>query len=383
MSRVLMTVDAISGVWRYALELATALLAHDVETVLAVLGPEPSGSRMRAAKSIPRLRVEVGYLPLETAEDEADFAATARWAQRLVRRYDPDLIHVNGLAHAALPWQRPIVCTAHSEPLSRWQALHHGELVGQDDPCYRERAMRGISAAHAVTAPSGELLRQLARTYRPLPGAAVIPYGASPDGRPRGPKEALVLGVGRLWDEAKNLRVLATAAPSISWPVAIAGSSSAPDGRQAFLPSVLSLGQLDDHQVAAWMGRARIFALPALYEPFGFSVLEAAIAGCALILGDIPSLREVWGDAAIYVPPDDPEALAIAVGSCAVDAEYCAERAAAARRRATGFGAEQMASSYLALYRRAAQLQRAAARPSRERAPIVRRAPIAALGASA
>ncbi len=32
--------------------------------------------------------------------------------------------------------------------------------------------------------------------------------------------------------------------------------------------------------------------LPARYEPFGLSVLEAALSGCALVLGDIPSLRE-------------------------------------------------------------------------------------------
>ena len=40
---------------------------------------------------------------------------------------------------------------------------------------------------------------------------------------------------------------------------------------------------------------------------FGFSVLEAALSGCALVLGDIPSLREIWGDAALFVPPDDTE----------------------------------------------------------------------------
>ncbi len=67
--------------------------------------------------------------------------------------------------------------------------------------------------------------------------------------------------------------------------------------------------------MAGWLGRASIFALPARYEPFGLLPLEAALSGCALVLGDIPSLREVWGDAAWFVPPDDRDALTAAIGS--------------------------------------------------------------------
>ena len=62
--------------------------------------------------------------------------------------------------------------------------------------------------------------------------------------------------------------------------------------------------------IADWYARASIYALPARYEPFGLSALEAALSGCALVLGDIPSLREVWGDAALFVAPDDTDALA-------------------------------------------------------------------------
>ena len=57
-----------------------------------------------------------------------------------------------------------------------------------------------------------------------------------------------------------------------------------------------------------WLRRATIFALPARYEPFGLSALEAGLAGCALVLGDIP-MREVWHDAAMFVPPEQPAAL--------------------------------------------------------------------------
>jgi glycosyltransferase involved in cell wall biosynthesis len=57
------------------------------------------------------------------------------------------------------------------------------------------------------------------------------------------------------------------------------------------------------------MRAAAIFAAPALYEPFGLSVAEAAASGCALVLSDIPSMRELWGDAALFVALRDTAAL--------------------------------------------------------------------------
>ena len=62
------------------------------------------------------------------------------------------------------------------------------------------------------------------------------------------------------------------------------------------------------------MGRAAIYALPARYEPFGLSILEAALSGCALVIGDIPSLREIWADAALFVPSDGHDAPLAHVG---------------------------------------------------------------------
>jgi glycosyltransferase involved in cell wall biosynthesis len=58
----------------------------------------------------------------------------------------------------------------------------------------------------------------------------------------------------------------------------------------------------------AQMNRAAIFAHPALYEPFGLCVLEAARARCCLVLSDIPSLRELWDGAAVFIDPRNPDA---------------------------------------------------------------------------
>lgn len=100
------------------------------------------------------------------------------------------------------------------------------------------------------------------------------------------------------------------------------------------------------------MARAAIFALPARYEPFGLAALDAASAGCALVLGDIPSLRETWDGAATFVPPDAPAALQSALEALIHDETRRGAAARAARRRAARYCATAMVDRYAALYTR-------------------------------
>jgi glycosyltransferase involved in cell wall biosynthesis len=105
----------------------------------------------------------------------------------------------------------------------------------------------------------------------------------------------------------------------------------------------------------SWYSRASIYALPAKYEPFGLSVLEAALSGCVLTLGDIPSLRENWDGAAIFVQPDDHDALRRALQILISDDETRFEFSVRAHTRALDFTPERMASRYLELYHTCAQ----------------------------
>jgi glycosyltransferase involved in cell wall biosynthesis len=115
------------------------------------------------------------------------------------------------------------------------------------------------------------------------------------------------------------------------------------------------LGYVSRERVLSLMARASIYALPAKYEPFGLSALEAAASGCALVLGNIPSLREIWGDAAVYVPPNQPDMLASTLRSLIANPERLRDCAQAARERAREYTQERMTRGYLELY---AQLQR-------------------------
>ena len=79
-------------------------------------------------------------------------------------------------------------------------------------------------------------------------------------------------------------------------------------------------------------------------------MLEAARAGCALVLGDIPSLRENWNGAALFVPPDDRLALAAAIQQLIERPDLRVDMARRAACRSARFTLDRMADDYLRLY---------------------------------
>ena len=165
------------------------------------------------------------------------------------------------------------------------------------------------------------------------------------------PKRPVVMAAGRLWDAAKNLALLDDVAAGLPWPVEIAGPATNPEGGTAQCAAARLLGVLSPAEMAVRLGRAAIFAAPARYEPFGLGILEAAASGCALALGDIPSLRENWEGAALFVAPDDRAAWRSALRHLIEDDGDRALWAFSAQQRARGFSRAAMAAGYAALYR--------------------------------
>jgi glycosyltransferase involved in cell wall biosynthesis len=356
--RVLMTADAVGGVWTYALELARTLARHGVEVHLATMGPRADAQRRGAAACVPTLALhESGYRLEWMDEPWDDVARAGDWLTRLARTLAPDVVHLNGYVHGALPWRAPVVVAAHSCVCSWWRAVHRADAPPEWDR-YRDAVRAGLASADALVAPSRAMADALAEHYAPLPQVRIVPNGCAPVAAP-GTKEPLVLTAGRLWDAAKNVRAVVEASAGQPWRIAVAGDVTPPDGAVGATVSgagtdVRWLGHLPPPQLAAWMTRAAVYALPARYEPFGLSVLEAAHAGCALVLGDIPSLREVWGEAAVYVPPDDVPALRAAIARMMTDDGTRARLAGRARHHAGRYSPERTARGYLAAYDAAA-----------------------------
>jgi len=343
MSRVLMTTDAAGGVWTYSLELARALASHGLFTTLATMGPRPSADALAQAHDVPGLEIVASDFRLEWMDDPwADVEQAGHWLLDLERRVSPIIVHLNGFTHGALPWSAPVVVVGHSCVVS-W-----GAAVGEPPNSprlerYRAAVTDGLRAADWVVAPSAAMLAALQRYYGPLPRASTIWNGRDRSRFPPQPKEPFIFSGGRLWDRAKNVEALHTIASGLSWPIVVAGEGGQGDGMR-------HLGQLSERDLAAWLGRASIFALPARYEPFGLLPLEAALAGCALVLGDIPSLREIWGDAADYVDPGDAAVLRRTIEDLIAHPERRAMRGGAARERGLALTPERMATEYMRVY---------------------------------
>ena len=346
--KVLMTTDTVGGVWQYALTLSQALGDLQVKVVLATMGAPLTLAQRREADALDNLLLEESTFKLIWQQDPwDDIQRAGDWLLDLAARHEPALVHLNDYAHGDLPWQVPVLMVGHSCVTSWWQAVK-GEPPPAEWDRYRHTVSRGLNAATRVVAPSRTMLQALERHYGPLPQGQVIANGRS--GFAPGLKQPFVLAAGRLWDEAKNIATLAKAAPGLPWPVRIAGEARHPHGGESSFANVQSLGPLDAAAIRGQYARAEIYALPARYEPFGLSALEAALSGCALVLGDIPSLREVWGQSALFVPPDDPTVLHDTLRALIDDPPRRRALADQARLRARTFSPERMAQAYREAY---------------------------------
>ena len=353
---VLLTADTVGGVWTYAVELAAALGRDGTRVALATMGDRVSPAmKEELAPLAGTVTLHESAHRLEWMQDPWDDVARAGdWLLALEAELRPDIVHLNQFAFGALPFRAPRLVVAHSCVCSWWQAVHHDDPPAEWDR-YRDVVTAGLRGAHLVAAPTQAMLDALFDCYRYRGEWLVLPNARSPRRFAPAEKVPVVFAAGRLWDEAKNLTALETVAPSLPWPVRVAGPVEHPDGGIRATRGVELLGWLTAERLAEELGRAAIYALPARYEPFGLSVLEAALSGCALVLGDIPSLRELWDRAALFVPPHDTDALRAALTALMTDDGRRARLAAASTERARDFTPERMAAAYADAYARAAR----------------------------
>jgi glycogen(starch) synthase len=355
-----MTADTVGGVWSYAIELCRAFEHYGIEVALATMGNALTKFQQTEAASLSNTQMFESEYKLEWMDSPwSDVDAAGEWLLGLEEKFEPDLIHLNGYCHASLPWRAPKLVVGHSCVLSWWRAVK-GCDAPSDWRTYQERVQSGLRVADLIIAPTEAMLNCLQEHYGPLRATKVIPNGRKLLMNSLRSKEPFIFSAGRLWDEAKNVSALSRVAPNLPWPVFVAGDgrcpsrTSAGEGKSA---EVRHLGRLGPAEMADWYARASIYALPARYEPFGLSILEAALARCALVVGDIPSLREVWGNAAIYVPPDDQEALQDTLEDLISDETLRDKMSELALSRAQEFTPQRMGDGYLEAY--SALLQRA------------------------
>src|SRR5437660_6422196 len=165
---VLMTTDAVGGVWVYSTMLAQALAAQGDRVTLLTLGPAPNDQQRAALANHAGIDLVVTDLALEwmdpAGEDRARAGATLL---ALAHEWRPDIVHLNSYREGALPWPAPVLVVAHSCVMSWWEACH-GCLP--DEPrwlAYASGVEAGLRAADAWVAPTAAFRDAIESLYAP------------------------------------------------------------------------------------------------------------------------------------------------------------------------------------------------------------------------
>lgn len=347
--RLLMTLDAVGGVWRYAMDLAGALQGSGVDTAFLGFGPRPSEGQRAEAEALGPL--DWAEAPLDwLAEDESALARVPDLIDGAARRHGVDLLHLNLPTQAAgLETDRPVVVVSHS-CVTTWFRAVRGSGLPPGWEWQGDLNARGLARADLVVAPSRSHAEALRACYGPLPRLRVVLNAINAPEPNRLPEKPVVIAAGRWWDEGKGGAVLDAAAEITNWPVRMLGPTQGPNGASFTAEAATAEGELPHPQAVALMREAGIFVSPSIYEPFGLAVGEAARMGLPLVLSDIPTFRELWDEVAWFVPPGDPEALAMALDRLAADPHQRRRLGEAARRRSRRYTAEAQAQAMLSLY---------------------------------
>ncbi len=339
-------------------------------TVYAPPGSAPPPDLGAAMRWRPLPRLPAGKL--------AGLVAGLLVLPALARRDRLDLLHVPTVhtrpSKPPLPRAlgRPLVVTLHDLiPITYYEATGAG-MPGRSRRFYRWnlRAVQGADGLITVSETSrDDIVRVLSV---PPERVQVIYHGIDFDGTPR-PDDAATrrqlairgpyLLFGGSWEPRKNLRRLLDA-----FDLAIASgldrdlvmiversSGHAPPLRAhaetlACRDRLRFLHDLAPDTLAAVYRGADMFVFPSLSEGFGFPPLQAMACGVPVVASAIPALREVLGDAAMYVDPYDTRAIAEALLALARDSDLRDRLAAGGPARAGRFRWEDAARSTLAVY---------------------------------
>jgi glycosyltransferase involved in cell wall biosynthesis len=365
---ILITTDTVGGVWNYTRELVTGLVRRGVRVTLVSFGGMPTAAQSAWLAEVDGVR----YLPTNFGlewmqEAQGDLRKSARFLRNVIRDSKPDLMHLSQFYYGAMNVTVPKIVVAHSDVMSWHREVRGAQPKDRWAKWYRGVVERGLAGASLVIAPSKWMLRSIEDgfdTREPgghKPGgkqkSRVIYNGRTPGWfDPMAGKENYAASAGRLWDEGKQSRLLMELErPAL--PIVVAGATEAAGvsahGGSSGAPGagVRLVGELSEGAMRKLLSRASIYIATSKYEPFGLAPLEAALSRCALVANDIPSLREVWGDAALYFRKDDARSLGEALALLHGDDELRLDYANRAYQRALRhYAAERMVDEYLAAY---------------------------------
>ncbi|MCS7350332.1 glycosyltransferase family 1 protein [Thermoflexus sp.] len=314
-----------TGVERYAQAVIRALIplaeAEGVRLRLYFRDPPPHGLFPDSpwvehrVLSLPRL-----WTHLRLSWEMARHPPTALFvpAHVIPLYHPPSAVTIHDLGYRYFPQTHPLLQRLYLDLSTRWSA----------------------AVARVVFADSQATRADLIRFYRVRPEKIAVAYpGYDPPPVPTDPESILhrfriqrpyIISVGTIHPRKNFSLILQVIARRIAkgWEgqVVIVGKPGWPDPAFERLSRdpiwagrLIRTGYADDESRGALLSQAEAFLFPSLYEGFGFPVLEAQACGVPVLCAPNGSLREVAGEGALLLPPDDPDPWVEALDRLACD----------------------------------------------------------------
>jgi glycosyltransferase involved in cell wall biosynthesis len=358
--------EAPGGIGRYSAELLRLLPAQGVDvTPFTARHPRDDVSRAMRAQGLDGLEPVILPLPAAALYDAWHLLGVAGPARRVA---PVDLLHAPS---PAVPptGGLPLVVTVHDA----------APLVMPD--AFTKRGVRFHRQGFAAAAKRADLVIAVSEfcadevvTHTAIPRSRIriVPNGVD---RELASAEAVeeartiyaiddapyVFWAGT-FQPRKNVRVLLDAftrideSATVPHRLVLAGPQGwKPDDADAEVAHALGdrvrlLGPVHRDQLFPLFAGADVFVFPSRHEGFGIPVLEAMAQRTPVVCSDIPALREVAGDAAVFVAPDDVDGWIDAITSLHVDAGAHAALVDAGAARVTNYSWERCARETAAVY---------------------------------
>jgi len=349
------------GIGRYGINLARALpkFLEDGERLVLIRDPGRSPYQFPLGK-----QVEIVDIP------STPFSLSQQWLiPQLLRSFKPCLYHSTYYIMPYWP-NAPTILTIHDFiPILYPKSVSlRARLLFRPFFYLASLASSGFIAGSQTTFEDFKARFKLGRKK-----ATVIHYAADPAFYPRSFEEKesvrlkyklpdrFILYVGSDKPHknlAHLLKAFAKIKPSVKVPLVLAGPKSrSSHNLMALAPklgiedSVYWLGRIPEDELPALYSAATAFVFPSLYEGFGLPVIEAMSSGTPVACSDIPALREVAGEAALYFNPYSIEDIAKALAELIEDDKLRENLKEKGLARASLFSWDETASRTIAFYR--------------------------------
>jgi glycosyltransferase involved in cell wall biosynthesis len=301
-------------------------------------------------------RYGVRHVYLPQARDPRRLPSMLLGFNRLIREFDPDVVHAHMMTGALiarfgrLRRRYVLITTVHNEFQKSASLMRFADrVVGVTEAVAASMALRGAAPERLSAVRNGTI---------GTPRFADVPMPSSP--QLKRPSITTVAGMY----QRKGIQDLLCAFALLRERFPEAALYLVGNGPERPMMEALAkeLG-LEGHahfpgfiaNPAAYLAETDIFVLASHQEPAGLVLCEAREAGCAIVatrVGGIPEMVD-GGEAAILVPPKDPEALSNAIGHLLGNEAARAELVERGRRNLETFSVQQISDSYLAIYERA------------------------------